>query len=79
MCGALDKAVLGSGSKNSIFYVLLRDFGGQVSGIRPCLSQNSRLFKDVSTVSMSSLLLSHFFGRQPQMLCGELPGFVRFS
>ena len=49
MCGALDKAVLGSGSKNSIFYVLLRDFGGQVSSIRPCLSQNSRLFKDVST------------------------------
>ena len=33
MCGALDKAVLGSGSKNSIFYVLLRDFGGQVSDI----------------------------------------------
>lgn len=31
MCGALDKAVLGSGSKNSIFYVLLRDFGGQVT------------------------------------------------
>lgn len=44
MCGALDKAVLGSGSKNSIFYVLLRDFGGQVSGLRPCLSQNSCLF-----------------------------------
>lgn len=57
MCGALDKAVLGSGSKNSIFYVLLRDFGGQVSGIRPCWSQNSRLFKGVSTFSMSSLLL----------------------
>ena len=32
MCGALDKAVVGSGSKNGIFYVLLRDFGGQVSG-----------------------------------------------
>ena len=79
MCGALDKAVLGSGSKNSIFYVLLRDFGGQVSGIRPCWSQNSRLFKGVSTFSMSSLLLLYFFGRQPQMLCGELPGFVRFS
>lgn len=31
MCGALDKAVLGSGSKNSIFYVLLRDFGGQAA------------------------------------------------
>ena len=79
MCGALDKAVLGSGSKNSIFYVLLRDFGGQVSSIRPCLSQNSRLFKDVSTFSTSSLLLLQFFGRQPQMLCGGLPGFVRFS
>ncbi|EDO36291.1 predicted protein [Nematostella vectensis] len=31
MCGALDKAVLGSGSKNSVFYVLLRDFGQQVA------------------------------------------------
>ena len=30
MCGALDKAVLGSGSKNSVFYVLLRDYGSQV-------------------------------------------------
>ena len=29
MCGALDKAVLGSGSKNNVFYVLLRDFGQQ--------------------------------------------------
>jgi DNA-directed RNA polymerase III subunit RPC1 len=27
MCGALDKGVLGSGSKNNIFYLLLRDFG----------------------------------------------------
>ena len=29
MCGALDKSVLGSGSKNNMFYVLLRDFGEQ--------------------------------------------------
>lgn len=27
MCGVLDKNVLGSGSKNNIFYLLLRDFG----------------------------------------------------
>ena len=27
MCGSLDKGVLGSGSKNNIFYLLLRDFG----------------------------------------------------
>ena len=33
MCGALDKAVLGSGCKNSIFYVLLRDFGDQVTAV----------------------------------------------
>ncbi|XP_015775227.1 PREDICTED: DNA-directed RNA polymerase III subunit RPC1-like [Acropora digitifera] len=31
MCGALDKAVVGSGSKSGIFYILLRDFGGQVA------------------------------------------------
>jgi DNA-directed RNA polymerase III subunit RPC1 len=35
MCGALDKAVLGSGSKNSVFYVLLRDYGPQVSTTYP--------------------------------------------
>ena len=29
MCGALDKASLGSGSKTNIFYILLRDFGQQ--------------------------------------------------
>lgn len=27
LCGAMDKATLGSGSKNNIFYVILRDFG----------------------------------------------------
>jgi DNA-directed RNA polymerase III subunit RPC1 len=27
ICGALDKGVLGSGSKNNVFYLLLRDFG----------------------------------------------------
>ncbi|XP_038060034.1 DNA-directed RNA polymerase III subunit RPC1-like isoform X2 [Patiria miniata] len=27
MCGAMDKSVLGSGSKNNIFYILLRDYG----------------------------------------------------
>ncbi|KAK3708848.1 hypothetical protein QZH41_016279 [Actinostola sp. cb2023] len=29
MCGVLDKSVLGSGSKNSVFYILLRDYGPQ--------------------------------------------------
>ncbi|KAK7113132.1 DNA-directed RNA polymerase III subunit RPC1-like [Littorina saxatilis] len=27
MCGAMDKATLGSGSKNNIFYIILRSFG----------------------------------------------------
>lgn len=27
LCGVLDKALLGSGSKTNIFYILLRDFG----------------------------------------------------
>ena len=30
MCGSLDKATLGSGSKNNVFYILLRDFGEEV-------------------------------------------------
>ena len=36
LAGALDKSVVGSGSKNSIFYVLLRDFGEQVSSRHFC-------------------------------------------
>ncbi len=27
MCGSMDKGTLGSGSKNNIFYILLRDWG----------------------------------------------------
>lgn len=27
MCGSMDKNTLGSGTKSSIFYVILRDFG----------------------------------------------------
>lgn len=27
MCGSMDKNTLGSGTKNSVFYVILRDFG----------------------------------------------------
>ena len=27
MCGTLDKTTLGSGSKNNIFYIILRSFG----------------------------------------------------
>ena len=30
LAGALDKSIIGSGSKSSIFYILLRDFGEQV-------------------------------------------------
>ena len=33
MCGSLDKSTLGSGSKNNVFYILLRDYGEQVSVI----------------------------------------------
>ncbi|PIK60416.1 putative DNA-directed RNA polymerase III subunit RPC1, partial [Apostichopus japonicus] len=29
MCGAMDKSTLGSGSKNNVFYILLRDYGEQ--------------------------------------------------
>ena len=31
LAGALDKSVLGSGSKNNIFYVLYRDYGSEVA------------------------------------------------
>lgn len=31
MCGYLDKAILGSGSKNTVFFVLLRDYNEQVA------------------------------------------------
>lgn len=33
MCGSMDKSTLGSGTKNSIFYVMLRDFGKEPSTV----------------------------------------------
>jgi DNA-directed RNA polymerase III subunit RPC1 len=41
MCGTLDKATLGSGSKSNIFYILLRDYGEQVAA--DCMSRLARL------------------------------------
>lgn len=41
MCGALDKASLGSGSKTNIFYILLRDYGQQVAA--DCMTRLARL------------------------------------
>lgn len=41
MCGALDKASLGSGSKTNIFYILLRDYGPQTAA--DCMSRLARL------------------------------------
>ena len=41
MCGALDKASLGSGSKTNIFYILLRDYGSQEAA--DCMSRLARL------------------------------------
>ena len=41
MCGALDKASLGSGSKTNIFYILLRDYSQQVAA--DCMTRLARL------------------------------------
>lgn len=45
LCGVLDKASLGSGSKSNIFYLLMRDHGEQVLWVVMVVS-----------VSMTSLL-----------------------
>lgn len=31
LCGSMDKSTLGSGTKSSVFYVLLRDWGEEVA------------------------------------------------
>lgn len=41
LCGAMDKGTLGSGSKNNIFYVILRDYG-EIPTAR-CLGRLARL------------------------------------
>ncbi len=63
LCGALDKASLGSGSKSNIFYVLLRDYGEQVAA--DCMSRLARLCpfflsKDSNLVMVIILLLLLF-------------------
>ena len=44
LCGAMDKSVLGSGSKNNVFYVLLRDFGEEAAAA--ALSRLSKITSD---------------------------------
>jgi len=41
MCGTLDKSTLGSGSKNNVFHVLMRDFGPDIAANR--MSRLARL------------------------------------
>lgn len=41
LAGALDKSSLGSGSKNNIFYILMRDYGEQEAA--DCMSRLTRL------------------------------------
>ena len=41
LCGSMDKGTLGSGSKNNIFYVILRDYGEIY--IANCLARLARL------------------------------------
>ena len=41
LCGSMDKGTLGGGSKNNIFYVILRDFGEQEAA--DALSRLARL------------------------------------
>jgi len=33
LVGAMDKALLGGGSKNNVFYVLLRDYGQEAAAV----------------------------------------------
>ncbi|KAJ3440184.1 DNA-directed RNA polymerase iii subunit rpc1 [Anaeramoeba flamelloides] len=49
MCGALDKKIMGSGTKDSLFLALVKDYSGEIAG--KCMSRMSR---------MSSRFLSDF-------------------
>lgn len=61
MCGSMDKNTLGSGTKSSIFYVILRDFGENESTramwrlARVCFNNFLILFN-----SFFSLIHQHF-------------------
>lgn len=40
MCGLMDKSILGSGNKRSVFHLLLRDFGPKIAADRmSCLAK----------------------------------------
>jgi DNA-directed RNA polymerase III subunit RPC1 len=41
MCGAIDKSIVGDGNKNSVFYVLLRDFGAIAAA--ECMNKLAKL------------------------------------
>lgn len=41
LCGVIDKAIIGDGNKNSMFYVVLRDFGAEEAA--KCMNKISKL------------------------------------
>jgi len=41
MCGVIDKSVIGDGSKDSIFYVVLREYGGREAAI--CMNRLAKV------------------------------------
>lgn len=41
VCGTLDKSILGSGTKNSLFHALLRDFSPEIAA--NCMSRLAKL------------------------------------
>lgn len=41
LCGVIDKAIIGDGNKNSMFYVILRDFGANEAA--KCMNKVSKL------------------------------------
>ncbi|XP_015764049.1 PREDICTED: DNA-directed RNA polymerase III subunit RPC1-like [Acropora digitifera] len=71
MCGALDKAVVGSGSKSGIFYILLRDFGGQVAAdamwrvarVCPFFLSKCKFIRSLTGIDVSGLVMAVSFPR----------------
>ena len=53
LCGSMDKGTLGSGSKNNIFYVILRDYGEMYTA--NCLARLARLCPAYLSKNFSSV------------------------
>lgn len=77
MCGTMDKATMGSGTKQCIFYLLLRDFGEAFA--TKAMWRLARVCIYFATIFISCSLSLRVSEHAVRLLIGLLEAFFRFT